>query len=321
MFVSVIVPVHNGQDHLARTLAAIRSSDYSDFELIVVDDASADSSVSIARGFVDQLIELKVRRAPGYARNQGAQKSRGDILFFVDADVEIRRQTISRIVEEFSKDPGLAAVFGSYDDAPEHKNFFSQYKNLFHHFVHQKADSEAKTFWAGCGAMRRDVFLENKGFVESFRAPAIEDVILGYSLAERGQRIRLVKDLQVKHLKAWSFWNLLKTDIFQRAIPWTRLTVEKGLPKDLNFKVADRVSAFCAWGLLLSLVFWFFYSFAGIISVLFVAIFLGLNRELYAFFLRKRGSWFVARAVLFHWFYFLYSSFIFILFSLILIFF
>jgi glycosyltransferase involved in cell wall biosynthesis len=195
MFVSVIVPVHNGQDHLARTLAAIKSSDYPSFELVVVDDASADSSVSIARGFADQLIELKVRRAPGYARNQGAQKSRGDILFFVDADVEIRRQTISRIVEEFSKDPGLAAVFGSYDDAPEHKNFFSQYKNLFHHFVHQKADSEAKTFWAGCGAVRRDVFFKAGGFVENFSTSSIEDVVLGYRMTELGLKIRLLKDL------------------------------------------------------------------------------------------------------------------------------
>ena len=230
MFVSVIVPVHNAEDHLERTLSAIKRSDHRGYELIVVDDNSQDNSAQISRKFTDQVLELKERRAPGFARNQGAQMSKGDILFFIDADVEIDDHALSRVVQEFSQHPEVAAVFGSYDDEPLCKNFFSQYKNLFHHFVHQKAKEEAKTFWAGCGAVRSRDFFNAGGFAENFPTSSIEDVVLGYRMAQQGLMIRLLKDLRAKHLKKWTFLSLLKTDIFQRAIPWTRLASQKGLP-------------------------------------------------------------------------------------------
>jgi hypothetical protein len=49
--------------------------------------------------------------------------------------------------------PEVDAVFGSYDDAPRAPNFIAQYKNLFHHYVHQHGKEEASTFWAGCGTV------------------------------------------------------------------------------------------------------------------------------------------------------------------------
>ena len=54
------------------------------------------------------------------------------------------------------EEPGIAAVFGSYDDEPGAPNLVSQYRNLLHHFVHQTGRTEASTFWTGCGAVRRD---------------------------------------------------------------------------------------------------------------------------------------------------------------------
>ncbi len=60
-----------------------------------------------------------------------------------------------------SEEPDLAAVFGSYDDEPAAPNFLSQYKNLFHHFVHQQGSAEASTFWSGCGAILWPTFRTN----------------------------------------------------------------------------------------------------------------------------------------------------------------
>jgi glycosyltransferase involved in cell wall biosynthesis len=323
MFVSVIIPVYNAQVYLERTLSAVFFSDYPDKELIVVDDASTDRSVEIAKKFSGLVIESKIRQGPGLARNQGAGKSRGDILFFVDADVEISCGTISEIVREMESHPEVSAVFGSYDDRPLQKNFFSQYKDLFHHFIHQQSREEATTFWAGCGAVRREAFLRAGGFPKNFKSfpleDVVEDVVLGYKMKEQGAQIRLSKHIQVKHLKKWSFWTLLKTDIFKRAIPWTRFAFQKGLPSDLNFKFADRASALLVWGLLLSLCLCVRWAWMGIFSLILTSLLACLNRDLYLFFLRKRGFRFASLAMLYHWFYYLYSSFAFFIFSLVLL--
>ena len=59
-----------------------------------------------------------------------------------------------------------------------------------------------------------------------------------------GYRILLDKDLQVKHLKEWRLKSLLRTDIFSRAIPWTRLILEsQGMINDLNLQKSQKISA------------------------------------------------------------------------------
>jgi hypothetical protein len=137
----------------------------------------------------------------------------------------------------------VAATFGSYDDAPPGASWVSRYKNLGHHFVHQRSQQEASTFWAGCGAVRRDVFMAVGGFDERYRRPSIEDVELGYRLREAGHRIRLVHGAQVSHLKEWTFRSFLVSDLRDRAIPWARLVrAGRGLPRDLNFTTVDRLA-------------------------------------------------------------------------------
>jgi hypothetical protein len=201
----------------------------------------------------------------------------------------------------------------AYDDRPAERNFLSQFKNLLHHFVHQNADEEARTFWTGCGAIRRKEFLEAGGFSETYALPSIEDVEFGYRLKGSGKTIRLLKALQVTHLKRWTFAGLLRSDIAGRAIPWTKLACARGLPRDLNFRLSDRLSAFLAWLLPLSLAAsvlrpsWVIPAAGAAILLLLI------NRALYRFFLKKRGPWFAAGAVFWHWLYLLYASAVFIL--------
>ena len=100
------------------------------------------------------------------------------------------------------------------------------------------------TFWSGCGAIRRSVFLQFDGFDEGkYKRPAIEDIELGYRLHAAGCKILLDRELVVKHLKRWTFWSLVKTDIRDRGIPWTELILrDRHLPSDLNVQLSQRVS-------------------------------------------------------------------------------
>jgi GT2 family glycosyltransferase len=177
------------------------------------------------------------------ARNLGAQSAAGDILFFIDSDVCVHPDTVERVQSCLDANPGVSAVIGSYDDTPGAKDFISTYRNLMHCYVHQRAREEACTFWSGCGAIRRDVFLQHSGFDASYGRPAIEDIELGYRLRRARLKILLDKQLQVKHLKRWTFWNLIKTDIFDRGIPWTELILrDRSMPNDLNLQLSQRVS-------------------------------------------------------------------------------
>ena len=105
-----------------------------------------------------RVLRLADNAGPAAARNHGARHARGEILFFVDADVVVAPGAVEHVMRVLSRDPDVAAVFGSYDASPPQPSIVSQYRNLLHHFVHQEGNPEASTFWAGCGAVRRAVF-------------------------------------------------------------------------------------------------------------------------------------------------------------------
>jgi GT2 family glycosyltransferase len=308
--ISVIVPVYNGGSDLARCLAALAAGRRPHDEIIVVDDASTDGSGALAAGLGATVLRLERNAGPAAARNHGARHAQGDVLFFVDADVAVAPGSLDHVRASLDAHPEVAAIFGSYDVDPTAPGVVSRYKNLLHHFVHQHSATEAATFWAGCGAIRRTVFTEVGGFdQERFRRPSIEDIELGYRLRRAGHRILLDKALQGTHLKRWTMASLVRTDVMGRAVPWTRLILESGqLLDDLNLRRDQRWSAalvaFAAGTVLL--VAWrpafIVVPAAALLTVI------GLNRELYAFFRRRGGFRFAVAAVLLHWFYYLYSS-------------
>ena len=251
--ISVITPVHDSASYLKSCLAGLRQSTFSEYDSIVVDDASTDDSAEVAASFGCRVIRLSTNQGPSIARNQAAREAQGDILFFVDADVCVSPGTLRLVWNRFAEDPQLDALIGSYDDQPSHPDFLSQYKNLFHHYVHQTGSTTASTFWSGCGAIRREVFAQYNGFSEEYNGPAVEDIELGYRMRADGRKMLLDKRLQVKHLKAWTFWSLIRTDILDRGIPWIELILRNArLPDDLNVQVSQRISIVLVYLLSLS---------------------------------------------------------------------
>ena len=241
--ISVIVPVYNSAQYLRTCLEHLRRSSFQNYECIVVNDGSTDESAQVALEFGVTVLSTDRRRGPAYARNLGARSAQGEFLFFIDADVCVSLNTLERVRANFEQDPELTAVMGSYDDVPESQDFLSLYKNLMHCYVHHTSRHDACTFWSGCGAIRRSVFLEFSGFDESYDRPAIEDIELGYRLANARKKLALDPNILVKHLKRWSFFGLVKTDILDRGIPWTELILrDRRLPNDLNLQLSQRVS-------------------------------------------------------------------------------
>jgi glycosyltransferase involved in cell wall biosynthesis len=310
--VSVIVPLYNAERLIASVLAPLRSmlARGELTEVLVVDDGSVDGSVAVVQQHVDvTLLRRHERGGPGAARNSGAQRACGEYLWFVDSDV-IVADDAARVLSDTLRQSSPHAVIGSYDDTPAARNFLSQYKNLVHAYYHRRGRRDASTFWSGCGAVRRDVFLSLDGFdAMRYPYPSIEDIELGYRIVAAGGRIVLEPALQGKHLKQWRLVNLLHTEVFRRAIPWSLLMLErKALTNDLNVSRSERLravlAALCALSVPAAIASWApFWAPAALIGATAVA-----NRELIAFFAARRGTGFALRAFFFHQIYYLYST-------------
>jgi GT2 family glycosyltransferase len=309
MSISVIIPVHNGGESFRQCLSSLAESAIAPDEIIVVSDADTDGSWLVAQEFGAKVIRMPVNRGPAKARNLGASVASSDILYFIDADVVISRNAISQVKKAFENNSELAALIGSYDDEPGASNFLSQYKNLFHHYTHQIGNEEAFTFWGACGAIRRQVFVSLGGFDETYRRPSIEDIELGYRIGRAGYKIKLFKDLHVKHLKNWGFVSLLKAEIFYRALPWTELILrQRQLDNDLNLGTSSRLSVILIYAILTSLILSFRWSGFVVLTAVLSLIMLWLNFAVYRFFYAKRGLGFTLRVIPWHWFYYFYGG-------------
>ena len=245
---SVVLPVHNGFGVLPQSLGALEASDLAreDWELIVVDDASSDGTGELAARHADRVVRLDGEpHGPSYARNRGAEVARGGALLFIDADVMVHGSTLRRFCEVLEQNPDVTAVFGSYDARPADPGLVSRYRNLYHHYVHHLNAGEAETFWAGCGAVRRQEFLAVGMYNEwHFSRPQVEDIELGHRLRDRGYRILLRPEIQATHLKRWTLWKMLATDLNDRGVPWMRLLIRRGTAataSSLNLKVQERL--------------------------------------------------------------------------------
>jgi GT2 family glycosyltransferase len=319
--VSIILPVHNGGETFCQCLMSLQrvmpmAEAIGELDVVIIVDGGNDGSEQAAQAFARsrnvQVLSRPVAAGPAFARNLGAKAARGEVLFFMDADVTLQPDTLPQVMRIFQEQPDLAALIGSYDDAPGARNFLSQYKNLLHHYTHQTSNEIASTFWGACGAMRRDIFLRIGGFDESYRYPSVEDIELGYRLKQAGYQIKLCKSVQVKHLKRWGLVSLLRAEIFYRAIPWTELIWRDGkLLNDLNLNRSSRVSLLLTGGLVGAVLLTGWWIQAGLVAGLIGFFLLWINRSVYQFFWQKRGFWFACRTVPWHWFYFLYGGFAF----------
>jgi glycosyltransferase involved in cell wall biosynthesis len=305
------MPVYNGRAFIGRSLPPLidmlRRGEL--VEVIVVDDSSTDDTPVMAQQMGARVLPSGGRLGPGGARNNAAVQARGEILWFVDADVVVHDDAARELQRAFAES-NVTAVFGSYDDRPPARNFLSQYKNLVHHFYHHRGKSEASTFWAGCGAVRKDAFLAVKGFdVAKYTRPSIEDIELGYRLRAAGGRILLWPALQGTHLKVWRFFNLIHTEVFCRAIPWSRLMLSRtGLVNDLNVGTAERLRAVGAGLFFAGMVATLHPAIPGWIALALLAAIALANADLLRLFYRRKGALFALRGLLFHQVYYLYSS-------------
>lgn len=228
---SVVIPATDAPPTLGRCRAAVERGVVAGDEVIVVEGPAGLGAAG--------------------ARNAGALRARGDVLVFVDADVEVHFDALARLRRAFEHDLGLVATFGGYDDAPAAAGVVSGFRNLLHHHVHVAGAGPAQTFWSGLGAIRREAFAASGGFdAVRFRRPSVEDIDLGLRLSAAGARIELDPAIRGKHLKRWTLPSMVRVDFAARGLPWIGLLLRhRRGTRALNLGWRHRVSAgACAAG-------------------------------------------------------------------------
>src|ERR1700733_8923703 len=123
MIVSIIIPTRNRVAFLQQALASIQGQTYTNWETIIVDDASTDGTCEWLRGLRDsrvQIIHLEEHGERSAARNCGLARAKGEAVLFLDDDDCLEANALSRLSSELEKSPEAIACVGGrmfFDDS------------------------------------------------------------------------------------------------------------------------------------------------------------------------------------------------------------
>lgn len=115
--IAVVIPVHNRRLVVQRAIESVLRQDFTDFEIVVVDDASTDGSADLVAGISDKRVRLireDVRRGANAARNRGVRETTAAIIAFLDSDDEYFPNKLSSVISAFDRKPDLGTLVDSY---------------------------------------------------------------------------------------------------------------------------------------------------------------------------------------------------------------
>ena len=211
--ISVVIPVRNGERTIRRCLGSICDQTISDFEIVVVDNGSTDSTRDLIKALaaIDERIIYKFEGRPGrgHARSKGLKTSTGRVIAWTDADCQVPRDWVERItapiiigeenIVQGNEDQILTGFWSDQAQKAGQRHMDDQVRDppYIDHI-------DTKNL-----AISRDVLVNVGGFDERLRA--LEDFELKVRLKKAGYRILYMRDLQVKHHHRETFGQLFRS--------------------------------------------------------------------------------------------------------------
>jgi glycosyltransferase involved in cell wall biosynthesis len=300
--ISVIIPNRNGGRTIGKCLEALFASDYDNFEVIVVDDCSGDDSPEIIRRFPCRLITLSRHSGASKARNAGGRSAEGDLLFFIDADCVVERDTLS-LVDRAAQGRQQIVCGGTYARRAYDDTFFSTFQSAFIHYSETKRD-EPDYIASHAMVIDRGTFLQSGGFPEEFM-PIIEDVEFSHRLRRSGIRLAMDPAILVRHIFNFTLFKSLK-NAFRKSRYWTAYSLKnRDLFQDSGTASVELKTNVAS--LFFEAVFVTLAAASGAAKLLIPAILLLLlnlfvNRNLFAAFYRTGGFSFAVPAAFYYMF-------------------
>lgn len=298
--ISLIVPNYNGNGTIGKCLEAVFSSDYESFEVIVVDDCSTDDSAEIIRRFPCKLVTLDRNSGASVARNTGARNSSGDVLFFIDADCIVQKDTLS-IVDKTITGHEDTVFGGTYSRVPFDDNFFGTFQSVFIHYSETRR-REPDYIATHAMVIRRKLFEKSGGFREDF-LPILEDVEFSHRLRRSGITLKMNPEITVKHIFNFTMAKSLR-NAFKKTKYWTMYSLKnKDLLKDSGTASRELKMNVASFFLAVFLIF-LFSSFKNAVFLLVIPLLcffnLFLNRRFISSLYKTRGGLFAFLATFYY---------------------
>jgi GT2 family glycosyltransferase len=208
-FITIIIPNYNGEQTIGKCLESVFAFPDDDREVIVVDDCSDDRSPAIIKKYPCRLIQLDKHAGASAARNAGAYRSSGNVLFFIDADCLLKEDTLSIIRKNISNHSPGTVIGGTYTPVPHDPGFFSLFQSVFINYFETKNFTDPDYVATHAMVIHTEVFRKIGGFVELF-LPILEDVEFSHRLRTAGYTLLVDPELQVRHIFNYTLWKSLR---------------------------------------------------------------------------------------------------------------
>ncbi|NAS31637.1 glycosyltransferase [Flavobacteriaceae bacterium R38] len=140
--VSIITPAFNSEAYIEETIQSVLNQTYGNWELLIVDDASADNTVKIVNRIAEKdprikLFELEVNSGAGIARNKAIEEAQGDFIAFLDADDLWKPEKLQKQLF-FMEENNASVCYCSYELMDEDGNSLKSIVNALPHLNKNK---------------------------------------------------------------------------------------------------------------------------------------------------------------------------------------
>ncbi len=185
VYASVVIATHNREDILRRTLEEMLKQDFSDYEVIVVDDGSRDNTKSVLQEFSKNnkisTISYAKSGGPAKARNKGIDRANGEIIAIMDDDCIPAKNWLGNLISVFKQNPKIG-ITSSYSE-----------------------------FGGTSTAYRKELLLKSGKFDETFPFSNREDTDTVFKIQDLGFEVKKVKaDFEHVHKQPQGFGNKIK---------------------------------------------------------------------------------------------------------------
>lgn len=206
MKISIIIPTYNEEEYLPNLLNSIKKQDFTDYEVIIADAHSKDNTRKIAKDFGAIVVDGGL---PGVGRNAGAKVAKGEILLFLDSDLELTPKYLNNVIEEF-EERNLGIAISQMTPLSE-KTRDIYLHNLANWFM--IAVEKIKPHGAGCYGIiaKRSLHEQINGFDESLTFGEDTDYIEKLGEIDKFRVLRNAKvGVSTRRLEEEGLYNLLK---------------------------------------------------------------------------------------------------------------
>ena len=299
-----------------KSLSAVFKSKYKNFEVIAVSDFSSKESLAIAMKYKCRVVKLKKNHGSGFSRNKGASLAKGKILVFLDSDVEIKKDALTLIDKSYKTKKNNVALQGIYSHEPNYNKSTTQYLQSYHCyylFSYTKKFKYTQTLCTNIFAIKKDIFLELKGFDSNFNNANSEDAEFGFRLIKAGYKIPIERKLKTVHHTNFGLWTCVKriTRIHTGEMKmYLRNKTFLMKAKQKNYLVVLIGIALITLGCLLSFVNYFYtVPYFSYVFITLNLLFIGIHLNFITFIFHSKGFLSACKAIIYsyvHRFLFIY---------------